>query len=780
MAENKFIQRLKGETTSAAVLEVKNQATPASFGNMPAGTSNHNSVYSDHRGNATAVLNGTDIWTVNDDALALASNVYGDGRDFTTSHLVVGSGAWVNATYTFAEPKIFTKNSKWVLKLCGTGLIVDGAQTVDFSLVVKVGASNIFTKQFTVAEDAGTFCKEFVLDFAETNADTIKLAAGDTLTVQLLCGAETATARVYNGMTALTCLQRRVGAEAVASDTDTFEDIAQSVADVEQSVADMEETIAGLGDTYVKKVGDTMTGALRFESNVDHGAIFGFGRGIELCGIDTSGNTFPIVSATTLSFSAQKSGLKLGNTTYPWAVTYTKTINNGYELIVPQKAGTLATIEDVNAALANAGSSLTSKGVWYAKMDAGTTPPAAEDGTNYADFSQTDGQGNPIIAIYERQNGAWVQTETITPPANYNGYVIVTSKIWDIPEQTGQQGGQVNWDCVHKTFTPYPKIVSFEDAALTGDSTVQMPVSPTNDSITNKGYVDTAIANAVAAVSPWDLFDIKWKDYTFSGIGWALSDGNWKTSATAYTHLSDDFAALPVSTVYCTSFPNIVKTFYRDPVEDVVGAAHPYAYTSFRSDVIETIYGDTDTAVFGQTYYTTATGSTVFATNGAHTYWDVPTPEVETVAGIKISFYRTADGHKIITPDQIGHADAIYAATGIAWYYVLDTENQQFKLPRTQYAFVNMRTAVGAYVEPSAPNISGVANSIIITGSGATATGALSYTNKTNANLDNTSGTGENYAKLNLNAASSSSVYKNGATIQQAATEMYLYFYVGV
>ena len=227
MAENKFIQRLKGETTSAAVLEVKNQATPASFGNMPAGTSNPNSVYSDHRGNATAVLNGTDIWTVNDDALALASNVYGDGRDFTTSHLVVGSGAWVNATYTFAEPKIFTKNSKWVLKLCGTGLIVDGAQTVDFSLVVKVGASNIFTKQFTVAEDAGTFCKEFVLDFAETNADTIKLAAGDTLTVQLLCGAETATARVYNGMTALTCLQRRVGAEAVASDTDTFEDIAR-------------------------------------------------------------------------------------------------------------------------------------------------------------------------------------------------------------------------------------------------------------------------------------------------------------------------------------------------------------------------------------------------------------------------------------------------------------------------------------------------------------------------------------------------------------------------
>lgn len=260
----------------------------------------------------------------------------------------------------------------------------------------------------------------------------------------------------------------------------------------------VEETIADLDDKYVKKTGDTMSGSLRFESNVDHGAIFGYGRGIELCAIDTSGNTFPIVSATTLSFSAQKSGLQLGNTTYPWAVTYTKKINNGYMLVVPQKAGTLATIEDVNDALANAGSSLTSKGVWYAKMYAGTTAPAAEDGTNYADFSQTDGQGNPIIVLYERQNGAWVQTDTITPPANYNGYVMITSKIWDIPEQSGQQGGQVNWDCVHKTFTPYPKIISFEDAALTGNSTVQMPSTPTSDSVTNKDYVDNSISTAIS------------------------------------------------------------------------------------------------------------------------------------------------------------------------------------------------------------------------------------------------------------------------------------------
>lgn len=260
----------------------------------------------------------------------------------------------------------------------------------------------------------------------------------------------------------------------------------------------VEETIADLDDKYVKKTGDTMSHALRFKSNVDYGAIFGYGRGVELCAIDSSDNIVPIVGARTTSFAALKTGVSLGSTIYPWTATYTKKINNGYDLTVPQKTGTLATIEDVNAALANAGSSLTNKGVWYAKMYAGTTAPAAEDGTNYADFSQTDGQGNPLIVIYERQNGAWVQTDTITPPANYNGYVIITSKIWDIPEQAGQQGGQVNWDCVHKTFTPYPKIISFEDAALTGNSTVQMPSTPTSDSVTNKDYVDNSINTAIS------------------------------------------------------------------------------------------------------------------------------------------------------------------------------------------------------------------------------------------------------------------------------------------
>lgn len=183
----------------------------------------------------------------------------------------------------------------------------------------------------------------------------------------------------------------------------------------------------------------------------------------------------------------------LGAASLKWKGVYTGVLNNGADLVIPNKAGTLATMDDVELA-ARSGTQLTDQGVWYAKMYATTVAPSAEDGTNYADFSQVDGQGNPIIVTYNRVNGAWVQDQTITPPAEYDGYVLVTSKIWDIAEQTGQQGGRVLWNHTSKEFTPYPQIISFEDIEITGDSTVIMPQNPGANQIVNKDYVDDAIA----------------------------------------------------------------------------------------------------------------------------------------------------------------------------------------------------------------------------------------------------------------------------------------------
>lgn len=163
---------------------------------------------------------------------------------------------------------------------------------------------------------------------------------------------------------------------------------------------------------------------------------------------------------------------------------------------------------------ANSGRMITAQGFWYAKMYAATVVPSAEDGTNYADFSQVDGQGNPIIVTYNRVNGAWVQDETITPPADYDGYVPITSKIWDIAEQDGQQGGRILWNHTSKEFTPYPQIVSFDSIEITGDSTVEMPATPTDDNIANVGFVKATIGGAR---NIGDIFYTMRKDSAMNG-----------------------------------------------------------------------------------------------------------------------------------------------------------------------------------------------------------------------------------------------------------------------
>lgn len=214
----------------------------------------------------------------------------------------------------------------------------------------------------------------------------------------------------------------------------------------------------------------------------------------------------------------------LGRASFKWNRVYASYLDSSTggnkPITIPQKMGTMALMDDVELA-AQSGRMLTDQGVWYAKMDAlGTIPSSAEvEGRNYADFTQVDGNNDPIIVIYTYTSGAWVQTETITPPAAYDGYVPITSKIWDIPEQTGQQGGRILWNHTSKDFTPYPLIISFDGANITngafqgsadlsGTSTVTMPATPGTTQITNVDYVDTAVSTATGGKADTDLSNV--------------------------------------------------------------------------------------------------------------------------------------------------------------------------------------------------------------------------------------------------------------------------------
>lgn len=289
-------------------------------------------------------------------------------------------------------------------------------------------------------------------------------------------------------------------------------------------------TLNNLPNVYLKLDGtNIMTGPLKMRSSVSFkGAIAPSWDGVGFYKLNDNDSLTLMASmeSTDGLTPAQNNTYNIGKASYKWkdahiARVITAVLNNGYDIAVPvtNQAETLALKSDVDLA-ANSGRMITDEGVWYAKMDAAGTIPAeaAVEGRNYADFTQVDVDNNPIIVIYTYTSGAWTQTETITPPAEYDGYVPVTSKIWDIQEQAGQQGGRILWNHQSKDFTPYPLIISFEDAALSGTPTApNLSAGSPNNQIVNKQSLNDALVNHGTGRNVGDIFFTARTDNALNG-----------------------------------------------------------------------------------------------------------------------------------------------------------------------------------------------------------------------------------------------------------------------
>ena len=159
---------------------------------------------------------------------------------------------------------------------------------------------------------------------------------------------------------------------------------------------------------------------------------------------------------------------------------------------------------------------------------------------------------------------------------------------------------------------------------------------------------------------------------------------------------------------------------------------------------------------------------------------DGKTLQSETIGSTTIQFYLADDGHKICPASEESNVTAIYNTTGVAWYYIIDTENQRFKLPRTQFGFTGLRDTVGKFVAQNVllPNITGSFYVDVYGGGGSTG----AFTRDSNYNVPNHANWAAEGWRMLLDASRSSSVYSGDGTntlIQPRATQMYLYFYVG-
>lgn len=185
-----------------------------------------------------------------------------------------------------------------------------------------------------------------------------------------------------------------------------------------------------------------------------------------------------------------------------------------------------------------------------------------------------------------------------------------------------------------------------------------------------------------------------------------------------------------------------------------------------RADTFSWQDGNTYTSVYKELEQEYATGTT------------------EEISGI--TFKRTTSGFKIADVSQEQAILDLYNSNGIAWYYILDTTNKRFKLPRTKWGFKGLRGNVGDYINQNVllPNITGQIGGQVIDATEAKnniTTGAFYRT--TTSNLYGVQTTSLNvYKNVGMKASLSSSVYSGDGTntlIDERATQMYLYFYVG-
>ena len=142
-----------------------------------------------------------------------------------------------------------------------------------------------------------------------------------------------------------------------------------------------------------------------------------------------------------------------------------------------------------------------------------------------------------------------------------------------------------------------------------------------------------------------------------------------------------------------------------------------------------------------------------------------------------ISYRLTPKGYRIALVSQETAVNGSFSSKGIAWYYILDIANTRFRLPRTKYAFVGARDTAGKYVAHSLPNITGnfVGGKTDAASGANLQSGAFVVNGTTGAYQGNTGPMG----LYSFNASRVSGVYQDGAPVQQRATEMYLYFYIG-
>ena len=144
----------------------------------------------------------------------------------------------------------------------------------------------------------------------------------------------------------------------------------------------------------------------------------------------------------------------------------------------------------------------------------------------------------------------------------------------------------------------------------------------------------------------------------------------------------------------------------------------------------------------------------------------------------EITCKRSQDGRYIADIAQKEAIEALFTSTGVADFYILDSNNNQFYLPKSKWfnQLAIDTSLVNNYNEDGIPNINGIGYNICSWGD--SSSGALSIKNSSGATLAGGSGSAQ-ARQLYLDASLSNSIYGNSNRVQPPSSNKLLYYRVG-
>lgn len=233
-------------------------------------------------------------------------------------------------------------------------------------------------------------------------------------------------------------------------------------------------------------------------------------------------------------------------------------------------------------------------------------------------------------------------------------------------------------------------IKTINNTTILGSGNISIESLPSQSGQGGKYLTTNGTTASWGVPKTFDLLDWKWSDHELSDQSWLNADTfSWQNGTTysdVYNHLVDDYTTNAVGTKYIQIPQEQFNIFLRYESYDSPGYSHPYAWVN---ELGNTYYTDTENPTTSD--YAYATNSTSTTTQIVNV--GVETQRSETICSYTITYVLAEDGHKITTDEST--VANIYNETGVAWYYVLDTTNQRFKLPRGSHGGIVEKYASG-------------------------------------------------------------------------------------